>query len=368
MTTYCDISGAQLRLIGWSVATDRVLSCDSLGGIATDRVAAHVDNRQPVGIVGRAGSNCDISGVISRPIATKWVASAEDRIAMALHLIDMGLTIDQRTNNEGVPKPGELIEITDAHDLGAMDRAMVNLLYRRAHDSGRLGDITATWEVPITSLRPPKHEGTDRIRDCLARLLAVQVSVTYRDVATGKDRVLLTHLFESFDIPKDEASGGPVRYRIPVPLVTVLAQSSRWGRIRQETVYALTSKYAIALYEMIQLRRNMDRCLEHFAVDRFRDLLGVPPGLYVRGNDLVKRVVEPAVIQVNGLCDYSVAVSVERAHARAPITGVLMTWYQKDAPAMRARVQEGGQGKLGRMKRLRGGAAQPKLGASAPLP
>ena len=32
----------------------------------------------------------------------------------------------------------------------------------------------------------------------------------------------------------------------------------------------MTSKYAIALYEMVQLRANMDRCVETFP---FRDLL-----------------------------------------------------------------------------------------------
>jgi hypothetical protein len=31
--------------------------------------------------------------------------------------------------------------------------------------------------------------------------------------------------------------------------------------------FALTSRYAIALYEMIELRRNLDRCIAVFAVD-----------------------------------------------------------------------------------------------------
>jgi hypothetical protein len=79
-----------------------------------------------------------------------------------------------------------------------------------------------------------------------------------------------------------------------------LAQSSRWGRIKAETVCAMSSKYAIALYEMVQLRGNLERCMEAFALNRFRDLLGVPPGAYERGNDFVKRVIDPAVIEVNG--------------------------------------------------------------------
>jgi hypothetical protein len=266
----------------------------------------------------------------------------------------MSLTLQQRTNVEGIPKAAELIEISGAHALEASDRAILNLLYQHAHDSGRLGDPGACWELPITALRPSKHNGTDRIRDSLSRLLSVQVKVAYRDVATGRDRVLLTHLFESFDIPADEGIGGPIRYRVPISLVPILAQSSRWGRIKAEIVCAMTSKYAIALYELVQLRGNLDRCTERFTVDRFRDLLGVPPGSYERGNDLIKRVIDPACIEVNGLSELGVKIVVERAYSRAPITGVQLGWWRKDGEAYRQTYKERQRSKLGRMARLRG--------------
>lgn len=41
---------------------------------------------------------------------------------------------------------------------------------------------------------------------------------------------------------------------------------------------AMTSKYAIALYELVQLRANLQRCTETFPIERFRELMGVPPG------------------------------------------------------------------------------------------
>lgn len=268
----------------------------------------------------------------------------------------MSLTLEQRTNNEGVPKAAELIEITGAHALEASDRAILNLLYQHAHDSGRLGDPSATWEMPITALRPSKHNGTDRIRDSLSRLLSVQVKVAYREGNTGHDRVLLTHLFESFDIPADERTGGPVRFRVPISLIPVLAQSSRWGRIKAEIVCAMSSKYAISLYELVQLRGNMNRCIEVFALDRFRDLLGVPPGAYERGNDFIKRVIDPAILEVNGLSEFGVQVEVDRAYSRAPITRVRLAWWRKTDDEYRAIYQERQRSKLGRMARLKGTA------------
>jgi len=279
----------------------------------------------------------------------------------------MGLTLEQRTNINGMPKAAELIEITGAHALEASDRAILNLLYQHAHDSGRLADPIAYWELPITALRPSKHNGTDRIRDSLSRLLSVQVKVAYRDGKTGRERVLLTHLFESFDIPADEGIGGPVRFRVPAALVPVLAQSSRWGRIKAEIVCAMSSKYAIALYELVQLRGNMDRCVEKFALDRFRDLLGVPPGAYERGNDFIKRVIEPAVLEVNGLSEFAVKVDVERAYSRAPIAGITIGWWRKTGEEYRKTYQERQRSKLGRMARLKGAVEVVTPAASARL-
>ena len=48
------------------------------------------------------------------------------------------LTRLQRTNLDGFPKPGELIEIAGAHELEASDRAILNLLYQHAMTAGGL--------------------------------------------------------------------------------------------------------------------------------------------------------------------------------------------------------------------------------------
>jgi hypothetical protein len=64
------------------------------------------------------------------------------------------------------PKPGELIEMAGTHVLEASDRAILNTLYRHAHDSGKLGDPGAEWEIPLSIVREAfsKHESSDRLR------------------------------------------------------------------------------------------------------------------------------------------------------------------------------------------------------------
>src|SRR3974390_2690989 len=109
----------------------------------------------------------------------------------------MSRTVEQKTNLLGFPKPGELIEMTGTHALEASDRAILNLLYQNAHDSGRLLEPDAEWELPLASLRPAfsKHEGNGRLRDSLKRLKSVPISVSYVD-EQGEARVQITSLFD----------------------------------------------------------------------------------------------------------------------------------------------------------------------------
>src|ERR1700710_925001 len=90
--------------------------------------------------------------------------------------VHANLTLLQRTNLDGFPKPGELIEITGAHELVASDRAILNLLYQHAHDSGRLTEDRAKSEVPMAALRASRHKGNERIHDSLDRLMRVVVT------------------------------------------------------------------------------------------------------------------------------------------------------------------------------------------------
>ena len=271
-------------------------------------------------------------------------------------------TIEQKTNHDGFPKPSELIEMTGTHALEASDLAILNLLYQHAHDSGKLLDPSAEWEVPLATVRQSfsKHESSDRLRDSLTRLMSVKVNVIYvaqpSDAVDGPEqRVVITGLFDFFDVSaKELAKRATLRYGLPRKLAPILETSGRWGRIKGEIVCSMTSKYAITLYELIQLRANMERCVETFPIDRFRELLGVPPGTYARADNFQRKVVDPAVLEVNGLSDMGVQIELRRRHARAPIQTVAIAWWSKSGDEFRAALQERNRSKLGRMARLKG--------------
>jgi hypothetical protein len=266
-------------------------------------------------------------------------------------------TINQKTSLAGWPKAREVIEITGHHDLEAADRALLNVLYQHAHDSGRMTDTRADWTVPLGDLRFSKqHKGSERVRASLERLLRIVVTVPYVDPHTGEDRFLLTHLFDFFDVSAEETARATLRFGLPRELQPILERSGKWGRIRAEIVNALTSKYAIAVYELVQARAHLNMCVETIPLEQFRAMVGVPPGKLLRGPDFQRRVLEPAVLEVNGLSDMGVTLTVVRKTPNSqlsPITSVTMAWWRKEGDDFREAVKERHQPKAGRMARLK---------------
>jgi hypothetical protein len=149
----------------------------------------------------------------------------------------MTRTLVQKTNHEGFPKPGELIEITGAYALEASDRAILNILYQHAHDSGRLADPGAEWEVPLSALRfSGSHKGSERVRDSMDRLMRIVVTVPF--VEAGEPLILKTHLLDVAVLSAEEGRGHAFcRFGIPKMLAPILLPSSRWGRIKAEIIW-----------------------------------------------------------------------------------------------------------------------------------
>lgn len=267
--------------------------------------------------------------------------------------MNKSLTLDQHPNDNGFAKAGELIEIAGAGtgQLTAHDRVVFNLLYQ--HAGQRIAD-DVEHEIDLKTLRPSKsHNTNERVRDSLHRLMTVVV-----DVAAGTDdrpKILKTHLFDfvELDVNEDDPRA-TVRYGVPKKLRAVLARSGRWGRIKAEVVCAMTSKYAISLYELVQLRANLERCTETFPIDRFRELMGVPTGKLTRGHDFERRVLEPAALEVNGLSDIGVTLQAVRKGPKAPINAVSVAWWRKQGDEFREAVRERNRPKFGRLARLRG--------------
>jgi hypothetical protein len=280
------------------------------------------------------------------------------------------LTLKQPTNFDGFPKAAELIEIENAHALEASDRALMNTLLQHAHDSGRLTEPAAEWEISFAHLRQcqSRHESNDRIKESIRRIRKVEVRIVYLS-DNGERREIDSNLLDFTDTSVEDSANATVQFGIPARLRMILARSNRWGRIRCEVGYAMTSKYAIALYEMICLRANLNTCVETIDIQRFRELVGVPPGAYDRPDNFMRFVIKPAILEVNGLSDMGVQIQMVRKHARASAHAVAFCWWRKSPEDMAVAVRERNRSKVGRMARLKGTVetATPLVASARPL-
>lgn len=265
----------------------------------------------------------------------------------------MGRTLDQRRNVDGLVKPGELIEVRQASALTLHDRRVLNLLVLHA------GPRIATDEqhvVPMRELRPPTHRGGERVRDSIVRLMTTLVEVPTRD-RHGNRATFRTALLAGTTTTDDEdAPGGEVTYSFSREMRDIIRNSQYWGRIKPLIMFAFSSKYAMALYEALCLRRNLDCSTQDFLVEDFRQIVGVRPGKLTGFPQLKQSVISPAVEEVNALSDFNVEVEPIRmgGRQRGTLTGFRVSWSVKETDEWLAVLGELTRPRAGRKARVRG--------------
>ena len=97
------------------------------------------------------------------------------------------------------------------------------------------------------------HYSNDRVGASIERLMAsiVKISVV-RDGEPAIERVQL--LGGKIETTRRD---GVLEYEIPPRLRKVIKDSTVFARLQREVMFALSSKYALTLYEMIQKRGNL---------------------------------------------------------------------------------------------------------------
>ena len=263
-------------------------------------------------------------------------------------------TIEQRPDHNGFAKAGELIKAIGTELLTLQDRRVLNLLYAAA--GPQICD-EVEHRVPIRDLRG-SHKGAERVKDSVIALMQtlVEIPTTGRNGRPATKRVQL--LSDTTVSDDDDDPTGEVVFSLSRGLRSILGRSTHWGRVRGQVMFAFTSKYSLALYELAALRVNLHKETETFGLAEFRALLGVPVDKLKLNSDLLRKVIQPAVLEVNGLADFGVEVEPIRRGGtmRGIITGFRVSWWKKDLPELHEAHAELSRAKVGRLARLSGNA------------
>jgi len=273
-------------------------------------------------------------------------------------------TIDVEPDEYSLIKPGELVDIVELSPLTLQDRRIYNLLILNAWDS-----ITEPKEHRIhkRELRGTHHT-SERVMESVERLMGAIARVQIeRDGKPAMRRVQLLALTEEINDAE-----GLLYYSFHAGLRVIIKQSSQYARLQKQVLLTLSSKYALALYEMVQKRGNLKhKTSEEFPLDRFRALLGVEPGKLREFKNFKLRAIDPAVLEVNGLGEFG--CKVEPVYKGRKVVAVRLSWWAKNLGERKASLHELRFSKVGRRARLRGAVENvlplpPVLPPSSPPP
>lgn len=258
-------------------------------------------------------------------------------------------TIDARPSADTLVKPGELVDLIEVTPLTLVDRRIYNQLLEHAWDQI---DKPVTHVIAKSALRG-SHNSNDRVGESIERLMTaiVRVSVT-REGEPAVERVQL--LGGNVETLRRD---GLLEYEIPARLRRIIKDSVVFARLQKEVMFALTSKYALTLYEMVQKRGNLRwRSSDRFTLAEMRGILGVPKGKLTTWSNLRLRAIDPAVREVNQLSLYMVEVTPVKTGRS--VTHVELKWWKKDGAGQGAAERELSFSKVGRRARASGRVEQ----------
>lgn len=260
-------------------------------------------------------------------------------------------TIDVEPDEHMLIKPGELIDIVELSPLTLQDRRIYNLLILNAWDS-----ITEPKEHRIhkRDLRGTHHT-SERVGESLLRLMGAVAQLRIeRDAGEGEGPETFTRRVQLLAGTEESArSDGIVYYSFPAAVRGIIKNSSQYARLQKQVMFAFSSKYALALYEMVQKRGNLKfKTSEEFPVDRFRSLLGVEAGKLKAFKSFKQRAIDPAVLEVNGLGEFG--CKVEPLYKGRKVVSVRLAWWAKNLDQHKAAFNELRFSRVGRRARLKG--------------
>ena len=289
-------------------------------------------------------------GIGGSPEAARLVSVLTSQ-AVAHNILGMSRTIAQIRNRDGFPKAGELIEFRSQQELSLQDRRILNLLIEHA---GPNIVTESEHRIPMTALRG-RHKGNERVRDSILCLMTAVVEIPVKDNNERQATQRGQFLADTTATDDEDDPNGEVRYSFSKTMRKVIAESQYWGRLKAYVICSFQSKYALALYEALCLRGNLQIREQELGVADFRLLLGIPEGKLELFKNLKKWAIDLAVEEVNALSDFWVEIDpVREGGARGKLKGFHLSWRRKSKEEWQTCLDELMRPKVGRKARIKG--------------
>ena len=252
-------------------------------------------------------------------------------------------TVPQNLNS--IIKPEELVDVIEMTPLSLHDRRSYNLLIGNAWNTIRERKQHSISRQEITKYVDSKNQD---IPATLRNLMSSIVVVKVRNNENGRPETRQIPLLG----PNAIEERGPIKYSFPSELIDIIEKTQIFARIHTEVMFALSSKYSLALYEWMQKRINLQYVhYETVSIEEARGLLNVEKGKLSTFGNLNKYAIKPATEEVSFLTEYD--VTAEPVKTGRAVTHVKFTWHKKrDVGSQIAAIEELERSKVGRKARM----------------
>ncbi len=245
-------------------------------------------------------------------------------------------------------KPAELIQITGHQELTLNARRSITILWHNAHTQGL--EAGRDYQIETNQLKPLDHKGNEMAVEAIEALMRTIITLRLPNGRTRRVQFLGGN-----DLDDPERPDGILTYSFDKRLIEALEDSAIWGKISVPVLMAFTSKYSISLYENIAKMANLaHKTSQLYALEEFREMLGVQPGRYRSFGALNKHIIKPVITEINALAPFNISLAPVKTGRR--VSHINVGWWTKTDDESRAAWQEIHRTKIGRKARISGRA------------
>lgn len=199
------------------------------------------------------------------------------------------------TRQNNLYKSGALIMAREGRELTLCDRRLINFLIAHGYSDGTMFSsdnhkVDVRRTLAFTGIRT-----ITALKESLSRLSTVEIEISFKD---EKERIITLKAPYLMGYNIDEKND--IEYGYSEIVSEFLYCPSTYGVICMKTLHRLHSIHATRLYELMALNINKRNKTIVMTVDEVRYLLGLE-GKYKRTDNLLNRVVKPAIDEVNNI-------------------------------------------------------------------
>ncbi|SNS46755.1 MULTISPECIES: replication initiation protein [unclassified Azospirillum] len=217
-----------------------------------------------------------------------------------------------------LPKPRTQIEVMETgNGLTLADRKLFNVLLAYSWD--KLADPNAVlppFRASTADLRRAIGDDTEsnnvRLRQSFDRLMQTLVRFPYWSEADQQLKEGGSPLLAFRALPR---GAGYAEWEFPPKLRPLLAKPGAWARIHLAICAQFSSKYSLALYELLSLRVNLREPRWEVTIDDLRESLGCTEKMPNYAH-FQRRVLDPGIKEINELSGLLIAYEEIRSHGR----------------------------------------------------